>query len=544
MNTKLSMRRKSGTSGEEGIALLMCIFALLLLTGVALALMYMSDTEQAINNNYRDSERAYFGAMAGLQDARIQMRKNKASDPWPVWVPTTMPTIAAGSGVTYITNPNNQGASQPWQPSANNLLMDRQLCNENFATFGGTLLVGSNVPCASVPGGNFWQERAVSRDPNRGTAAAMDYRWVRITRKSNRSSAPYYVAGSVAAVGPDVQMCWNGSQQLPLDPAYARCEDVPSTPRGETTVFRLTSFAMAPGGTPRTLQMDVAENPPFLTNAAVDSQDHVTLNGKLDVNGFDFCTCNTNSCTTDPVTGIRSCTGKTWSTGAVQQCDNTKWAIYASNTVDNPNKSETLVAGPNPPVVQNQPWLFNIPAMINELKNSAGTVDVTQTAPYNWSCTAATSTSNASCGTHSGGMYGVPPAFPPSPVDDPTYNSAYGSCSGGVGPGCPNPQVTYVPGNLQITGGSVGNGILIVDGDLDIHGGLQFYGLILVRGVVKFTGGGSDATNIYGAVLAGQESYVDNVLGGSAYIQYNACALRNSRKPQPPTTISFHELAY
>jgi hypothetical protein len=95
-----------------------------------------------------------------------------------------------------------------------------------------------------------------------------------------------------------------------------------------------------------------------------------------------------------------------------------------------------------------------------------------------------------------------------------------------------------------MTGGSVGSGILIVDGDLDIHGGLQFYGLILVRGVVKFTGGGSDATNIFGAVLAGQESYVDNTLGGSASINFNSCALKQNQTPQPPRLISIREATY
>ena len=105
-------------------------------------------------------------------------------------------------------------------------------------------------------------------------------------------------------------------------------------------------------------------------------------------------------------------------------------------------------------------------------------------------------------------------------------------------------QYTYVPGDLHMTGGTQGNGVLIVDGDLEIDGGLQFYGLILVKGVVKFTGGGSDPTNIYGAVLAGQRSIDDTVLGGSANIVYDYCSLLTARPPQPPTVISFRELMY
>ena len=105
-------------------------------------------------------------------------------------------------------------------------------------------------------------------------------------------------------------------------------------------------------------------------------------------------------------------------------------------------------------------------------------------------------------------------------------------------------QITYVPGDLKITAGSIGNGILVVDGDLEINGGLQFYGLILVKGVISFTGGGSDKTNIYGAVLAGQQSLVDTVLGGSAVIAYDSCALAQKKAPRPPNSIAFRELSY
>jgi hypothetical protein len=103
-------------------------------------------------------------------------------------------------------------------------------------------------------------------------------------------------------------------------------------------------------------------------------------------------------------------------------------------------------------------------------------------------------------------------------------------------------QVTYVPGNLQLTGGAVGNGVLIVDGNLDIHGGLEFYGLIIVRGVISFTGGGSSGVNIYGAVLAGQQSYVDTTLGGSANIYFDFCSLPQGSQNQPPRMLSFREL--
>jgi hypothetical protein len=83
-----------------------------------------------------------------------------------------------------------------------------------------------------------------------------------------------------------------------------------------------------------------------------------------------------------------------------------------------------------------------------------------------------------------------------------------------------------------------------VDGDLEINGGLQFFGLILVKGVISFTGGGANPTNINGAVLAGQQSLDNTVLGGSAVINFDVCALENNMTPQPPRVIAYREVFY
>jgi hypothetical protein len=492
----------------------MSILALLLLTGVAMAMIFMSDTETAINNNYRDSQQAYFAAYAGLQEARVRlMNSGGANDVHP----TTMPTMGANTGVVYIRNRRaGENFTMAEIQNTGSQYFDDQFCQESFNGFPAG---SANTPCSVAPGATY-AKLLDSLDPNYSTNSALDYKWVRISMKNNLSTAPFSV--DPASVNNTMPICWNGTKQVIL-PAGAACELYAL--QNLTTVYRLTSLAIGPTGSQRKLQMEVANNPPFITNAAVDSQDHVTLNGKLDVNGFDYCSCDVSDmskCTTQP-NGTLQCPSRPGKT-----CDNTKWSIYSSNTVEDPNKSETLTAGPNPPVVQNQPWLYDIPALIDTYRQGAVTPS--------WSCSPPSSPGgNANCGTHSGGVFGVPPAMPPSPPDNPVNDSSLGP---------QQPQVTYLPGNTQLTGGTVGNGILIVDGDLDIHGGLNFYGLIIVKGVVKFTGGGSDKTNIYGAVLAGQESYVDNVLGGSASIQFNVCALKQKQSPQPPTMLSMHELSF
>jgi hypothetical protein len=97
---------------------------------------------------------------------------------------------------------------------------------------------------------------------------------------------------------------------------------------------------------------------------------------------------------------------------------------------------------------------------------------------------------------------------------------------------------------LKLTSAATGNGVLVIDGDLEINGGLQYYGLILVKGIVKFTGGGSDKTNIYGGLLAGQSSLDQVVLGGSASIHYNYCALAGVTGAQPPRMLNVREVQY
>jgi len=267
------------------------------------------------------------------------------------------------------------------------------------------------------------------------------------------------------------------------------------------------------------LQMEVSPDPPLVTHGAVDSQDHVDLNGKLDINAYDFCSC---SCTTTKVNGqdVTSCTNR-----AGKVCDGSKYAIYASGTVDPAGPSQTFSSGQTPVVAQNQPWPWDLDALVNQFRSAPGTVNTTQ-SPYNYSC------SGGACGNYSGQTYGVPPYFPPSPPDSPTGPNNMGS------------QVTYVPGDVQLAGNSQGYGVLVVDGNLDIHGGFSFYGLIIVKGVISFTGGGSQGVNIYGGVIAGQQSLVDNVLGGSVNINYDYCALPQPDKNKPPRVLSMRELNF
>ena len=67
---------QSNSSGERGIALFVALFALLIVTAVALGMVFQAGTETSINGNYRDDQLAFYAAKAGLEEARDRMRAN------------------------------------------------------------------------------------------------------------------------------------------------------------------------------------------------------------------------------------------------------------------------------------------------------------------------------------------------------------------------------------------------------------------------------------------------------------------------------------
>src|SRR3954463_2887406 len=103
MLTNRHFAARSKRNGERGVALLLCIFALLMLTGIGLAMLFSSDTETTINSNYRDTQVAYFAAHAGISEAIDRLMTVGGNGIVP---PTAMPTVANGQ-MYYIVNPKN-----------------------------------------------------------------------------------------------------------------------------------------------------------------------------------------------------------------------------------------------------------------------------------------------------------------------------------------------------------------------------------------------------------------------------------------------------
>src|SRR2546428_11639275 len=82
------------TYGQRGVALIMALMLLLLLTALAAALVFVANLETSVNANYRREQVLYFAGKAGIEEAR---------------------------GPLLGTNPNNliiTGTGPTWNPSA------------------------------------------------------------------------------------------------------------------------------------------------------------------------------------------------------------------------------------------------------------------------------------------------------------------------------------------------------------------------------------------------------------------------------------------
>src|SRR5437879_3889555 len=223
MNAGRSMRKRRK---ENGIALLISIFVLLLISVVAIAMIVASGTESSLAGNYRSSTSVYYAALAGLEEARGRLLaknvcsfKNTAS----TLIPTPLPI---GQPV-YIINPVGSENVTPWVPGST--YADSEY-NTEFGPAGYSL-PNPSPSTASV-----------------STVAGVQgpsYKWVRLNAVSE-NSLNLYVDGDTAR---DNQVLYYNSTVTP--PKLTKISN-------GNQVFEITSFAVLPNGSQKLLQYLVA----------------------------------------------------------------------------------------------------------------------------------------------------------------------------------------------------------------------------------------------------------------------------------------------
>src|SRR5437868_8784488 len=317
------MKRNHCKNSERGIAMIAALFALLLLTAIAVGMMYMATTETQVNANFKSSERAFWGARAGLEEARARLYSGKAGNGDLVALaPAVLPGV--NNSILYLTRPGIT-------TTATVAAMDTELCREyNHPPTAAIACDANGLPPAA------WASRIDSLTALQGTNAPAPFEWVRVTLKRNDSSVTGGAGSFLVEQGGATtrEICWTGTSQIVRPATAASCTDLTLAPP-MNPVYVLESYAVAPGGASRYAQMEVANNPPFNTNSAVDSEDVVVLQGSLDISGFDACSCicpdGTTFCTTP-------------ASRAPKVCDTTKWAIYSKSTI-NQNGNGQLFSG-------------------------------------------------------------------------------------------------------------------------------------------------------------------------------------------------------
>ena len=198
---------------EKGIALLIALFALLLLSAVGLSMMFSSDAETSINANYRDKQQVSYAALSGALEARDRIQPASTSSPSFIPFPTDAPATGSAK-VWYIINPGvGESASdiKPWDPD--NKYADTEICHDNVMGLSGT----NGVPCSgssSLPSSSAWY--ATYNNAASGYAGAyklnnpLQFKWARIQLKTV-DSTPTTVAGGTSGQ----IVCWDGHNQIP-----------------------------------------------------------------------------------------------------------------------------------------------------------------------------------------------------------------------------------------------------------------------------------------------------------------------------------------
>jgi Tfp pilus assembly protein PilX len=218
-----------GKKAEQGAAIFISIFALLLVSVVAMGMMDMAGTETALNSNYKSSVQAFYDAKAGVEEGRGRLW---TGNPNGLGGFVTAPGTTMGVGqVRYILNPAVGETVNPTDMSAGNIYADLQYATE----------WGVNPPSSAPTIGSISTQAGV---------AGPLYKWVRITPRTE-ASAGIDVNGDGVLDNAN-PLYYDGTQQMLSN----------QIPVNDTAyqVFEVTALAVTPDGSRRVVQYTVSPN--------------------------------------------------------------------------------------------------------------------------------------------------------------------------------------------------------------------------------------------------------------------------------------------
>jgi len=201
----------SSRQRERGVALLITMLSVMLLSVIVLGMMVSTNTETNITSNFRDKQNATFSAMAGLQEARDRIQPATHN----IVAPLDSPQLAAAN-IIYIINPKSGETVAPWDMSPDNKYKDTELCHEGVLGLTGT----AGVPCTTIASGSSWYQPPVDNSLSASApwnlTTPLDVKWTRISLKTNNMT-PIAVNGDTTSGS---IVCWNGKNQIPRPAGY------------------------------------------------------------------------------------------------------------------------------------------------------------------------------------------------------------------------------------------------------------------------------------------------------------------------------------
>src|SRR4029077_15840296 len=238
----MNFRHKSTKRTEAGVAMLIAIFALLLISVIAIALIVSSGTETALAKNYRTSTSAYYAGLAGLEEGRGRLlwrNANYLNNTIPGFIPASGNASMNLSQVLYIRNPAGGEVVDPRD------LAGPYGDNEYFNEFGIQVtsatvqMIDSVSGAGGVPGPQFkWVRITPATEKSLGVDVAGD-------GNTNDSTSPlFYDPAHVDR---------NGILRPGLVKGTAGPPPVPPTPTS-IQVLQITALAVIPPNTQKLLQ--------------------------------------------------------------------------------------------------------------------------------------------------------------------------------------------------------------------------------------------------------------------------------------------------
>jgi hypothetical protein len=239
MKTAPKMRRRS----EEGIALLIAIFVLLLISVVAIALLVSSSTETALGANYRSSSTVYYAALAGLEEARGRLLpKNPNYFGASIISPST--TFPLGQTL-YVLNRLPSEYIAPWDST--NIYFDHEYQSE----FG--------IPAWSAS----WQSVNSVWDNNVQGIPGPIFKWVRINAATEQSL--YIDVNYDGNIDPLTPIFYDAAHVDSHGNSMPSLIVSASPPSTAVQALEITALAYLPNGSQKILQYLVAPVTPSLT---------------------------------------------------------------------------------------------------------------------------------------------------------------------------------------------------------------------------------------------------------------------------------------